>query len=211
MPGEAPVGHVAIPEPAQVAKVLASLIETDLELATFERIAAVTGARRGEVAALRLDDIAADGIVLDESVRLEYIDGVAVIDVGPTKTKHRRFVEIDEATQMLISAWVLHAGIEHPRALLFAADDGGPKPPWVWSRRWKRACAKAGFATTQHALRHLAATLTAESLGLRAAQERLGHAHVTTTERYAKMRGRYGGQAADLMANALAVGDAEPQ
>jgi integrase len=203
LPGEEPVGHITVPEPAQVAAVLQELIETDLELATFERIAAVTGARRGEIAALRLEDVTASGLVFDEAVRVEVIDGKGVLSVGPTKTKQRRLVSVDDETMMLVDAWALHAGIEQPRALLFAAQDGGPYHPERWSHRWRRACARHGVTTHQHALRHLVGTLTAETLGLRAAQERLGHARSSTTERYAHVRSAQSGQAADLMAAAL--------
>jgi integrase len=203
LPGEEPVGHISVPEPEQVATVLRSLVETDLQLATFERIAAVTGARRGEIGALRLDDVRSDGLVLDEAVRIEYIDSKGVLSIGPTKTKQRRVVSVDPETAMLIDAWILHAGIEQPRALLFAAANGGPLHPERWSHRWRRACERHGFVTHQHALRHLVGTLTAESLGLRAAQERRGHARSSTTERYAHVRDARGAEAADLIARAL--------
>jgi integrase len=75
LPGEEPVAHISVPEPGQVVTVLRTLIEEDLQLATFERIAAVTGARRGEIGALRLEDVQADGLVFDEAVRLEHVDG----------------------------------------------------------------------------------------------------------------------------------------
>jgi integrase len=203
LPGEEPIGHISVPEPQQVAAVLRGLIETDLQLATFERIAAVTGARRGEIGALRLDDVQADGLVFDEAVRLEHIDGNGVLSIGPTKTKQRRLISVDSETMMLIDAWILHAGIEQPRALLFAAADGGPLHPERWSHRWRRACARHGLVTHQHALRHLVGTLTAESLGLRAAQERLGHARSSTTDRYTHVRAAQGAEAAQVIARAL--------
>jgi integrase len=203
LPGEEPIGHISVPEAEQVAAVLRSLIETDLELATFERIAAVTGARRGEIGALRLEDVQADGLVFDEAVRLEQIDRKGVLSIGPTKTRQRRFVSVDSETSMLIDAWILHAGLEQPRALLFPAPDGGPFHPERWSHRWRRACEKHGVRTHQHALRHMVGTLTAESLGLRAAQERLGHARSSTTERYAHVRAAKDAEAAEVVARAL--------
>jgi hypothetical protein len=88
MPGEATVSHIDIPDPADVARVLRSPIETDPEQATFERIAAVIGALRGEVAALRLDDIEPDGVMLDEAVRREWIDSKAIITSGRPRPRH---------------------------------------------------------------------------------------------------------------------------
>lgn len=221
MPGEEPVGHVRLPEPAAVADVLRELLASDLELATFERIAAVTGARRGEVAALRLDDLGTDGLMFDEAVRMETIDGRAVLTIGTTKTRQRRYVEVDDLTLATIEAWIGEAGIYGGRSLLFAErpcaipcgephrhrtapyDPVIPVHPERWSHRWRRACAIRGLATHQHALRHLVGTITAETLGIRVAQERLGHARVTTTERYAKVRSKSGSAAADAMATAF--------
>lgn len=221
LPGEEPVGRVRVPEPEQVADVLRELLATNLDLACFERIAAVTGARRGEVAALRLEDVHADGLTFDEAVRMETVDGAAVLSIGPTKTKQRRFVEVDDLTSATIEAWCAAGEITEPRALLFAErpcpipcseshshraarfDPLVPVHPERWSHRWRRACAARGLATHQHALRHLVGTLTAETLGIRVAQERLGHARVTTTERYAKVRSTQGVAAAEMMARAF--------
>lgn len=221
LPGEEPVDSHRVPDPGAVARVLAELITANLELATFERIAAITGARRGEVAALRLDDVCLDGLNFDEAVRVETIDGVGVITIGATKTKQRRFVEVDDFTLALVEAWVAEAGIGQPRDLIFAErpcptacsephrhrrdtfDPGRPAHPERWSHRWRRACAARGIATHQHALRHLVGTLTAEELSLRVAQERLGHSRVATTQRYAKVRAIQGAAAAEVMARAL--------
>lgn len=221
MPGEEPVGRIRVPEPEAVAGVLSGLVLSDRELATFERIAAVTGARRGEVGALRLDDIEPDGITIDEAVRMEVVNGHAVLDIGNTKGKQRRFVEVDPVTLALVHAWISEARIEGPRSLLFAErpcpsscseshrhrtapyDPEVPVHPERWSHRWRRACAVRGLATHQHALRHLVGTLTAETLGIRVAQEKLGHARVTTTERYAKVRSERGRAAASMMAAAF--------
>lgn len=221
MPGEEPVGHVRLPEPGAVAVVLRYLLEHDLELAAFERVAAVTGARRGEVAALRLDDVRDGGLMFDEAVRMEIVDGEAELSIGPTKTRQRRFVDIDDLTLATVEAWIAEAGISDPRCLLFAErpcpvpcsethrhrvaafDPSVPAHPERWSHRWRRACARHGIVTHQHALRHLVGTLTAEALGIRVAQERLGHARVTTTERYAAVRASQGAAAAQMLAGAL--------
>lgn len=205
VPGEEPVGHIEVPDPTIVAAVIQDLVATDLQLACFERIAAVTGARRGEIGALRVEDVFKDGLMFDEAVRMDHPAGVAILSIGPTKTKQRRFVECDDLTLATIEAWALEANITEPRALLFAAPGGGPVHPERWSHRWRRACARHGIVTHQHALRHLVGTLTAESLGLRVAQERLGHARVGTTQRYAKVRGAQGMAAADVMAGALLI------
>jgi integrase len=203
LPGEEPVGRVTVPVVEQVAAVLTELLVSDIELATFERIAAVTGARRGEIGALRVDDVYPDGLMFDEAVRMELVDHVAALSIGATKTKQRRFVECDDITMATIEAWLAHCGRSAPRALLFAGADGGPVHPERWSHRWRRACALRGISTHQHALRHMVGTLTAETLGLRVAQERLGHARVGTTQRYAKVRAIQGSAAAEVMASAL--------
>jgi integrase len=204
MPGEEPMMRTEIPDPAIAATVLRDLIATDLELAAIERVCAITGCRIGEASALRFDDLLGDSIRFDEAVRVERWQGVISVTVGPTKTRTRRTVTIDDTTAAILEAWIKERGKGAPRELLFPGPDGGPNQPGRFSARWKRACARHGLKTHQHLLRHLVGTLTTESLGLRVAQERLGHARVDTTQRYAHVRSSSDVAAAEMLGKALA-------
>jgi integrase len=205
LPTQEPVRHLAIPPAELVAAVLRDLRSSDPELWLFECLAAITGARRGEVAALRVDDVHDDGVVIDEAVRSERKGGVVVHELGPTKTRARRFVPVDGDTLDAARAWITQRRLR-ARDLLFGFGEE-PASPDIWSKRWRRACAEHGISTTQHGLRHLAATITAEEFGVLAAQARLGHSRVTTTERYVHQRPAYGVQAAAAIASALSLGD----
>lgn len=208
LPTQEPVSRLRVPEASAVAGVLADIAATDPALWLFERISAVTGARRGEVCALKVDDLLDGGIMFDEAVRTEHLNGRRTHEIGPTKTRGTRYVAVDEATLSAVRAW----NADHGRAgedLIFADARGNPVNPDIWSRRWQRACAARGLATSQHGLRHLAATITAEQFGISAAQARLGHSRVTTTERYVHQRPMFGAQAADALAKALEPADPE--
>jgi integrase len=203
LPGEEPVTRTEIPDPAHAASVLRDLVSTDIELAAFERVCAVTGCRVGEAAALRFDDVLDGALRFDEAVRVERHEGSTIITVGPTKTKSKRTVAIDDTTAAVLEAWVIERGSGAPHELLFPGDNGQPVQPQKFAARWKRACQKRGLVTHQHELRHLVGCLTTEALGLRVAQERLGHTRVTTTERYSSVRSASDIAAASVLGTAL--------
>ena len=225
MPSEEPVSRMGIPDPAAIAAVLRELVATDLELACFERICAVTGCRVGEAAALRFDDLLDDAVKFDEAVRVERLaNGLAAeggetnVTIGATKTRTKRVVSIDDTTAALIEAWAVERRnryakqascdadmpVERERDLLFPAADGiSPCQPGKFAERWKRACSERGIRTHQHQLRHLVGTMTAENFGIAVAQERLGHPRIDTTRRYAQVRATMATAAAALMGDLL--------
>ena len=203
LPGEEPVTRTEIPDPAAAAAVLRDLVATDIELAAFERVCAVTGCRLGEAAALRFDDLHDGALRFDEAVRMERVETETILSIGPTKSKNRRMVAIDDTTTAVLEAWIAERGAGAPYDLLFPGEDGKPVQPQKFAARWRRACQKRGLETHQHALRHMVGTLTTEALGLRVAQERLGHTRVTTTERYSAVRSTSDIAAAAVLGSAL--------
>jgi integrase len=147
------------------------------------RLAADSGARRGELAALRFSDL--DGRVLTIE------RGVSGERVGPTKTKQVRRLTVGRTTAKLwrssestwrgrvgpnceFGEWIFSRDIDHQRRLTT-----GGMGHW-----FAELCAEAGLpGVSLHRLRHMVATfLVSRGEPLRA-QQRLGHRDASTTLR----------------------------
>jgi integrase len=145
------------------------------------RLAADTGARRGELAALRMADL--EGRVL----RIER--GVSGGELGSTKTKRTRRITVGQTTVEMLRA---HTN-EFP-------GDGVAGHDWLFapdatrstfaraerlSHRFDRVKAEAGTEQASlHRFRHSVATYLVGRGLLLAAQYRLGHGHFGTTARH---------------------------
>jgi integrase/recombinase XerD len=137
-----------------------------------------TGARAGEAAALRLDDLD-----LDRAVRLRGKgDKERVVPVG-----HYAQQALDAYLVRVRPAWAARGrGMD----AVFLGERGAPLTRQsIWTII-KRAAATAGLsvAISPHTLRHSFAThLLAGGADLRVVQELLGHASVTTTQIYTRV------------------------
>jgi integrase len=145
------------------------------------RLAADSGARRGELAVLRLSDL--DGRVL--TIERSLSSGV----LGPTKSRRTRRVALGSGTADMIrrhfQAWA--ARVEPEQDWLFSLS------PWrsayltadALSRRLTRVgpASGAGHAAL-HRLRHGVATYLVDQGRLLKAQARLGHRDPATTLRH---------------------------
>ena len=149
------------------------------------RLAAVTGARRGELAALRWEELEGDRLTVDSSIAI-IRDGRKrrpELRDDPTKTANRRVVRLDGATCAQLEGlrtafaeygpWILSVG-ERPL---------GPERLSAW---WRRARDDAGVDPRWrlHDLRHWAATESiAAGHDVRSVAGRLGHANTAMTLR----------------------------
>jgi integrase len=183
---------VQAPTPDDVARLLEAAQAEDPEFALYLRLAAVTGARRGELCALRWDDIDIEGgqVVVARSLAVGN-DGVVV---KKTKTDRARRLALDDATvtalreqQRLAEERARACGVELSRkAYVFARDPEGVEP---WrpdsgaTGRFMRLRDQLGLRGIRlHDLRHYVATHLLEAgVPVRAVSERLGHANATTT------------------------------
>lgn len=152
------------------------------------RLAAVTGARRSELAALRWSAVDGPEIVFDRQVVVdrEHPDaerGKPVLVEDATKTGARRRVTVDEETARLLAE--ARAGREEFAPWLFSDTDSPPNPDRIgwW---WKRARDDSGIdsAWRLHDLRHWSATQAiAAGYDVQTVARRLGHSDATTTLR----------------------------
>lgn len=177
------------PTAAQVARVLAAL-DDDPALACYVRLAASTGARRGELCALRWDDLDLDrGTVL---ISRALTDGPDGIEVKGTKTGRAKAMALDPGTVAALrahraQALELHLATRTEPAWVFPADRDPTRPvhPSVVTHRWKRLADRHGLTGVRlHDLRHFVASqMLAAGADVRTVANRLGHANPATTLR----------------------------
>jgi integrase len=174
--------------PDEVRRAIEAAASFDPAAAVALRLAAMTGARRGELAALRWEDLQGDRLTIDSSMAIiRYGDRATntkpVLRDDPTKTGNRRTVTLDPATLSMLASlgaerepwgrWILAVG-ERPV---------NPERITAW---WRRAAGIAGLDPKWrlHDLRHWSAT-TAIAAGhdIRTVANRLGHANPAMTLR----------------------------
>ena len=149
------------------------------------RLAAVTGARRGELAALRWDELDGDRLTIDSSIAIVRgaRHGHPELRDDPTKTANRRVVHLDAATRQLLEGLRDARPVEGPWILSLAEQPLGPERLSAW---WRRARDAAGVNRRWrlHDLRHWAATESiAAGHDVRSVAGRLGHANPAMTLR----------------------------
>lgn len=167
----------------------------DDPLAALWRLAVLTGMRRGELLALRWDDVDLErGAVTVRRTITRGKDGVVFVE--PKTVAGKRTIDIDVQT---INALKAHRRDQSERRLqlgpawnstdlVFDRGTGEHLHPNIVSRRFPVLCKHAGVTTIRlHDVRHTAATLMLASGEYpKLVQQRLGHADISMT------LGRYG-------------------
>jgi integrase len=205
--------EMTVPTPAQLAELVKAAEPEDPVLAAGIALAAVTGARRGELCALRWSDIdLKPGIVRIER-SLTVANGVATI--GPTKTHQARRLALDP---LAIKALARHRRfvdkrckqvgsplVDDPYVLSYQAHSGTPLNPDTLSHRFKALCERLGYTYHLHQLRHFSVTtLIAAGIDITTVAGRHGHAQATMTlNRYAHALPERDREAAGVLGRAL--------
>jgi integrase len=185
------------------------------------RLAATTGARRSELAALRWTDLDGDRLTVDSSLAIiRHGDAdaptVPTLRDDPTKTANRRTVTLDRATvELLAELRELH-GAYGPWILAVGDRPANPERLSAWWRR-ARDKAKVDGRWRLHDLRHWSATISiAQGHDIRTVANRLGHANPAMTLRvYAHAVESTDGAVADMLGDVLDGGrgnvEADPE
>jgi integrase len=190
-PPTAPKPNPQPPSPAEAALIVNEAWR-DPDWGTLVWTAMTTGARRGELAALRWTDLdLADGretVWLRRAIRKA--DGqLAEADL---KTHQQRRVALDPETTAILrehrtrwAARLAELGLEpDPRGYVFSGTADGrvwPVPASI-SQRYDRLADRLGITTTFHKLRHYTATeLIVGGVDIRTVAGRLGHSGGGTT------------------------------
>lgn len=179
------------PDVEQVVALLAKANETDRTLGRFLHVAVATGARRGEVCALRWQDLDVGNrtITISRSIA-EVVGGLTEKD---TKTHAARRIALDPDTLVILQARrddaeavAKAADTKLPyAAFIFSPDPDGKRPvdPGSITKQFQKLRGSLGLDTVRlHDLRHFAATrLLAAGVPVRTVSGRLGHANAATT------------------------------
>lgn len=185
------------PDPADVAKVIAAVRASGQDLlALYLWLAAVTGARRGELCALQWADLDLRRGVIRIAHSYSVAGGTKVRK--DTKTHQDRSLAIDEITATVLAERLQavadqlgELGVElPPDSYVFSPDPLGERP---WNPDWvthkvTEIARTAGVALNVKALRHYSASqLLAGGIDLRNTAARLGHGGggATTLRHYA--------------------------
>lgn len=203
------------PAADQLARLVDAAAMSHPLLFTYVHLAVVTGARRGELVALRWADIDLDqGMVTIRRAVTRGRRGVVEKD-GKTEAS-RRTIALAAPTvaelhahrrRMTERAFSVGARLE-PASAVFSTDPAcrTTVPPESLSRWFKQLVDAEGMAGVRlHDLRHAMATqLLAAGVDVRTVAGRLGHANVATTlNRYAHFVPARDRDAADVMSRLL--------
>jgi integrase len=175
--------EIEVLTPDQVRSALEALRGQSLYVIAAGALA--TGLRRGELLALRWQDVDLDGATLRVEQALEETTRGGLIFKAP-KTRHgRRTVTLPPSTVTLLREHrkaqaelrlQLGLGKAPADALLFGDWDGSPRSPRALTHQWRVTMQKAGLKPTFHSLRHThASILIAAGLDVMSISRRLGH------------------------------------
>lgn len=190
-PPRVPLQELKPPTPDEVVRLFRLAQETDPELAMFIVLAASSGARRGELVALRWRDLDLDQGTLSIERGVVLVDG-KLIEQG-TKTHQSRRLTMDAGTVATLKehrAWAESnaraAGttVTGDSFVFSQTVDGSiPWRPDATTRDFRVLCRKAGVTGVRlHDLRHYVATrLLASGIDVRTVAGRLGHRNPATT------------------------------
>jgi integrase len=183
---ELPRRQVKAPPTDVVVRLLAAA--DDLQATIWLRLALATGARRGEVLALRWPAVDLDAGTVTYAASMNEDRTVKV-----TKTNRERTITLDPGTVAALRSWralqvsrALELGVKASRScyvLSNALDGSIPWRPDGASQRFRRLRARAGVGDVRlHDLRHANATLMLRNgVDPMTAAYRLGHSRPTTT------------------------------
>ena len=200
------------PSVEEVVRILEAASE-DPDLLAFLIVAANTGARRGEICALRWCDVDLDDRALTISRSVSKGSGGGAV-VTQTKTGVAGRVAISEQATTVLRELLVRRRMTvdaigeplSPTAYLWSQDPGGSRPiyPDTISSRFSRARKRAGVGHVElRQFRHFAATqLLTAGVDVRTVAGRLRHARpAMTLDRYAAWVPARDRDAADLLDN----------
>ena len=187
---QAPRGALSVDEVRRVLAAAEALVEggkVEPAAGVALRLAAMTGARRSELAALRWDDLRGDRLTIDSSLAIirhgQRCRTPPTLRDDPTKTANHRTVSLDPATARRLDQMRRQYARYGPWMLVVGDRPVNPERMGAW---WRRARDTAGVDQRWrlHDLRHWSATTAiAHGHDIRTVANRLGHANPAMTLR----------------------------
>lgn len=174
LPSGLPKGRRAIPDDDQIEKVKAGVF---LEFGLFPYMLLYTGMRRGELLALRWEDIDREKKVIHINKAVYFAKNTPKIKEPKTESGKREMVLLDALAAVLPKGG---------KGYVFGGEKLLTKTQV--RKRWLKWCREAGLAEgqrciiTPHQLRHeFATTLFDAGVDVKVAQELLGHSSIQVT------------------------------
>ncbi|MGN6871253.1 MAG: tyrosine-type recombinase/integrase [Solirubrobacteraceae bacterium] len=172
----------------------------DAQDAELVRVAAYAGLRRGELVALRWSDVdfAGQKLIVRRALSGE-------IEVRSTKSRRAREVPLPDQAAAALQRLRLRREFTGPDDYVFANRFGRRLDPSALRRRYERARDAAGLDSLRfHDLRHTyGSLLVAGGIDLPSVKAAMGHARISTTERY--LHARPASELAERFTQALAA------
>src|SRR5262245_22934528 len=172
-----------------------------------------SGERRGELLALRWQDINLDAGTMRIERALEQTKEAGVVVKSPKTRTGRRTITLAPATIDVLrehrraaqaQRFALGLGKLAPDIPVFATFDGGLRSPRSVTKEWSLVAKRLGIAATFYSLRHThASTLIASGLDVLTISRRLGHGSPSITLNTYGHLFRPDDRAAEIMQRAL--------
>jgi len=180
--------EIVPPSPEQMRRILAAARDDSPDLGVAVWLAAITGARRGELCGLRWSDLEDESFVIRRSVAS--LSGRIVVKTP--KTHRARHVALDDETLRLLRAHriaraeiVLALGLRLEDDAYVLSDHPSaaePLRPDTFTDRFRRLARRLGLACRLHDLRHWHVTQAlGAGLPVRDVAERVGDASARMT------------------------------
>jgi integrase/DNA-binding transcriptional regulator YhcF (GntR family) len=178
------------PPTAEQAAIIVNEAFQDLMWGVFIWLAMVTGARRGEICALRIDGFNRENRTLE--IRASIAQRGKKTWEKDTKGHQKRIIALDETAFLLLELYLAlckeeatKLGItlsEDARIFSLSPDNNTWLKPDSVSQRYTRMCQRLGWDMNIHELRHYSATeLVAAGVDPRTIAGRMGHSGGGTT------------------------------
>jgi integrase len=153
------------------------------EVGLMLRLAAVTGARRAELAVLQWTDVVDGVLTVDSAIEIDRRSGRTVVSDAPTKTANQRRITLDAVTLAVVECE--RASLSEYGPWMFNVGEDPPNPDRI-GYRWRIVREKAGITAKWrlHDLRHWSASVAiAAGHDVKTVADRLGHANAAMTLR----------------------------
>ena len=183
---------VIAPSPEQLRQIITAMAEHNPQFASLTALAALTGARRGELLALHWEDFDRSAHIMHIRANLVYTPETGTV-LGPTKTKKNRRIALDALASNAVDVQMERLRqvaektgipiVDNPWLFFGEVDGSKPIHPDSISKAFSRITKKLGIEGIHfHSLRHFTATqLIAAGVDIRTVSGRLGHANASMT------------------------------
>ena len=169
IPRNLPAKKRELPDDAAVAAVKAGAAQP---FGLFALICLYSGLRRGEVLALRYEDIDRENKLIHVTQAVEFVGNNPHVKPPKTAAGVRDVILLDK----------LADAIPEGKGLIFCRDDGTALTKTQYRKRWVKYCEAIGHEITAHQLRHGFATILYEAgVPDKDAMELLGHSSIAVT------------------------------